>query len=70
MTGPDRPGNVSINSGEKSFLNCSCLSADASVLGWRFTVELGDCLFGEIGLSAILLSLRFSALGGMPRRTS
>ena len=87
-TGPDRPGNVSINSGEKSLLNCSCSSSDASHLCLRFTVELGDCVdnttdelsgdwFWDAELDVlewswvdIIKSLRFSALGGMPRRTS
>ena len=32
---------MSINSGEKSLLNCRCLSTDASRLGWRCTVGLG-----------------------------
>jgi hypothetical protein len=88
MTGPDRPGNVSINSGPKSFLNCSALCADTLYLLTRFAVELGDCIdvtidelsgdwFWDAELDVlewywvdIIKSLSFSALGGMPRRTS
>ena len=79
---------MSINSGPKSFANCRCSSFDASVLGWRFAWELGDCVdvttdelsgdwFWDAELDVlewswvdIIKSLRFSALGGMPRRTS